>query len=68
MAGRADTANTLSISLGFPGISTLKDNFKTPEHHTCAMGIFHYAILGGDFYLQVSFDAGYWINNYLAQF
>ena len=68
MAGRADATDTLGISLCIPRVSALKNNFQAPEHHACALSILDHAILGGDFYLQVSFDTSYWINNYLAQF
>jgi hypothetical protein len=65
MGVSSDPARSLYKVMGVLGISSLEDNFDSPEHLPRTPSIFDLSSL--DLYLdtQVTFYSGNWINDYL---
>ena len=62
MYGRSDTTDALRKRPSLPRITSFQDRFNASEHRAGCPRICHEAIFYLDFYPQMSFDAGDWIN------
>ena len=68
MAGRTYSTDALRIPLSISWVPALKDEFHTSEEHPGALSFFHHPVLGGNFDLEMSFNASYRINCDSGQF
>jgi hypothetical protein len=57
----SNTSNALGNGPGFPGITTLEDQFNAAEHGAGAPSIGYHTIFNLNFDPQVTFNPGNWI-------